>query len=385
MRLAKKCMKRLLIVTTVPETLDTILSKQPKYLNQHFDVYLATSDGDRIFSVESNECIRVNVVPMVRGINPFYDLYSIYKMVKLLWCIKPDIIHSYTPKAGLISMLSSWICRVPVRIHSFTGLIFPTSTGIKRKLLMSIDRLICLCATTIVPEGIGVKNDLLSSKITCKELSVIGSGNIAGVDSAHFNREQVIETPEFISLRDNLRLASEAFIFCFVGRLNKDKGLLELVEAFYLLPDNAHLLVLGEMDKTAPLNELVLGKLKLHPRIHLLGFQKDIRPALALSKILVLPSYREGFPNVLLQAGAMSLPVIASDINGCNEIIEPGVNGWLVKAGEYAPLFDVMEKAMLSDCLALMGTKARDNITAKFERYEHWLRMTTFYKEKSDF
>lgn len=378
-------MKRLLIVTTVSETLDTILSKQPNYLNKYFNVHLAASAGDRIASVESKENLKVNIIPMVRGINPLYDLYSIYQMIKLLRRIKPDIIHSYTPKAGLISILASWICRVPVRIHTFTGLIFPTSIGNKRKLLMTIDRLICRCATVIIPEGSGVKNDLLSHNITRKKLNVIGFGNIAGVDSTYFNRSRCIETKGVIQLRNTLALNFKAFTFCYIGRLNKDKGLHELVEAFSLLPDNAHLLVLGDVDRTAPLNESVLKKLVQHPRIHLLGFQKDIRPSLVLSNILVLPSYREGFPNVLLQAGAMSLPAIATDINGCNEIIESNFNGWLVKPKDSSSLFMEMEKAMSSDKLVSMGIEARNNVITKYERYEHWQRMVAFYNGNSDF
>ncbi|MEY8216038.1 MAG: glycosyltransferase family 4 protein [Colwellia sp.] len=375
-------MKKLFIVTTVPDTLDIILRKQPNYLNKYFKVFLATSKGERTFSIENQESIKVNIVPMIRGINPFYDLYSIYKMVKLLRIIKPDIVHSYTPKAGLITMLSAWICRIPVRIHSFTGLIFPTSIGFKKKLLISIDRLICRCATEIVPEGNGVKNDLLNYKITHKELNVIGYGNIAGVDTTYFKRNLVADDHAVISLRERLGLEDGAFLFCFVGRLTNEKGLNELIDAFNLLPSNAHLLVVGEIDKSAKLDKRIREQLDQHARIHMLGFQNDIRPALFISKVLVLPSYREGFPNVLLQAGAMSLPVIASDINGCNEIVTPGVNGWLVEAKEYQPLYAAMNKAMVSDILESMSIEARVNITTKFERHVHWQRMVAFYNER---
>ncbi|MBH0002714.1 glycosyltransferase family 4 protein [Pseudoalteromonas sp. SWYJZ12] len=376
-------MRKLLIVTTVAETLDTILTKQPNHLNNYFNVYLATSPGTGVERVESQEGISVNIIPMIRGINPFYDLYSIYKMIRLLRQIKPDIIHSYTPKAGLVSMLASWLCRVPVRIHSFTGLIFPTSSGFKKRLLVTIDRLICRCATVIIPEGNGVKNDLLRYNITKKKLDIIGYGNIAGVDSSYFNRNQCTDSKDFLKLKDSLNLSPQDFVFCFVGRLNKDKGLNELVEAFSLLDENARLLVLGNMDKTAPLSKVVYKKLVEHPRIHLLGFQKDIRPSLALSNILVLPSYREGFPNVLLQAGAMSLPAIATDINGCNEIIKPNLNGWLVEPRNSLLLFSEMEKAMLSDKLDSMGIEARTNIIDKYERYEHWERMVSFYNKSN--
>lgn len=374
----KGFMKKLLIVTTVPETLDTILRGQPNYLNNSFRVHIATSNSERIVNIEDNERILVDLVPMVRGINPFYDVYSIFMMVRLLIKIKPDIIHSYTPKAGMVAMISAWLCRIPVRIHTFTGLIFPTSSGAKKKMLILIDRLICLCATRIVPEGEGVKNDLLVNKITTKKLDVIGFGNIAGVDTDYYSR---LSCPSSNSLEKSLGLTRESFVFCFVGRLNNDKGLYELVEAFQLLPNNAHLLVVGALDKTAPLNGRVFSELKQHARVHLLGFQEDIRPVLYLSQVLVLPSYREGFPNVLLQAGGMNLPVIATNISGSNEVVNDGFNGWLVPVKDIGQLHSSMQSALetSSEKLRVMGLNARERIVERFIRSKYLKNLKAFY------
>ncbi|WP_257985294.1 glycosyltransferase family 4 protein [Shewanella sp. GutCb] len=375
-------MIKLVIITTVPITLTGILADQPKFLAEHFDVVIISSPEEELKQVSRNECLPIHSVPMQRGISPFKDLISLFKMIKALRKLKPDIVHSYTPKAGFITMLAGFLCRVPVRVHTFTGLIFPTTTGIKQKILIWMDRLICACATTIVPEGNGVKQDLINYGITKKELKVIGHGNIAGVNTDYFNRDVVINEGTDSALRTQLNLSKDAFLFCFVGRFTQDKGFFELLEAFNRLPENAHLLLVGAMDERLPLPKEITQSIKNHPRIHDIGWQDDVRPALAVSDVLVLPSYREGFPNTPLQAGAMALPCIVTDINGCNEIITPGINGWLVAAKNCDALFDAMLSSMKASNLTKLGENARLAIENKFEKTAHWQKMLDFYNEK---
>lgn len=376
-------MKRILVTSTVPETLATILKDQPRYLAGHFEVVLATSPGKEMVQVVQNEGLATHPVQMARGISVLNDLISVVRMMHVLRKVQPDLVHSYTPKAGLVTMLAAWLCRVPVRVHTFTGLIFPTEHGLRKKLLIWVDRLICACATHIVPEGLGVKHDLERFRITRKPLRVIGHGNIAGVDTDYFSTlaPNVIELAA--KFKQSLGLGPDTFLFCFVGRLNKDKGISELVEAFRSLPANAHLLLVGGIDETAPVDLATLAAIRVDPRIHQLGFMSDIRPVLRVADLLVLPSYREGFPNVVLQAGAMGLPVIATDINGCNEVIEPGYNGWLVPPRDSRALADAMRLAMLMpESLRLeMGAHARVRIQQRFERQQHWESMANFYQE----
>ena len=373
---------KLVIVTTVPITLTGILAQQPKFLAKHFDVDIISSPDAELKKVQSNENVATYAVSMQRGISPVKDLISLFKMIKQLRKLKPKVVHSYTPKAGLITMLAGFICRVPVRVHTFTGLIFPTSAGVKKKILIWMDRLICACATTIVPEGNGVKNDLIHYGITHKPLAVIGSGNIAGVDTALFAKQMVINQGLHLSLIKQLNLPVNAFVFCFVGRFTQDKGFAELLSAFNELPDNAHLLLVGEMDERLPLPNELTQTLNSHSRIHNIGWQSDVRPALAISHVLVLPSYREGFPNTPLQAGAMELPCIVSDINGCNEIVKPDFNGWIVPVKDSNALEKAMFKSMQTDNLVQLGLQARSNIVEKFERQAHWQNMLHFYNEQ---
>jgi glycosyltransferase involved in cell wall biosynthesis len=377
-------MKKILIVTTVPETLLYILKDQPQFLSQYFLVELATSMSENFLEIVTDGSdVGISILDMTRGINPFQDIISILCMIRLLLKLKPDVVHSYTPKAGLVTMIAAWVCHVPVRIHTFTGLIFPTSQGFRQKILIWVDRLICGCATYIVPEGQGVKADLQRYAITRKPLNVIGYGNIAGVDTHYFAPTQELASVE---LKKKLKIEDSDFVFCFVGRLNRDKGLNELVEAFDKLPQNARLILVGELDVTAPIHSETLATIQSHPRIHWLGFLKDIRPALQSAHVLVLPSYREGFPNIILQACSMELPVIATDINGCNEIIEPDYNGWLVPPHDASSLASTMSVVMTlsTESLKMIGERARIRIQQRFEQSEHWKRMVEFYEQRLD-
>lgn len=373
---------RVAIVTTVPETLASILVGQPSYLAKHFEVSLVTSPGPMVERVSQGEGLSVDVVRMERGINPFKDLISIWQMWRLLRRKRPDIVHSYTPKAGLVTMVSARLCGVPVRVHTFTGLIFPTATGLKQNILIWVDRLICACATHVVPEGLGVQHDLESCRITRKPLNVIGYGNIAGVDTEYFNPGAAGVQAAAAELGTILKLEPHAMVFCFVGRLNKDKGIAELCAAFDNISDQAHLLLVGDLDHSSPISSELQEKIKKNPRIHALGFMEDIRPALYLANFLVLPSYREGFPNVVLQAGSMKLPVIATDINGCNEIIDPGFNGWLVPPRDTKALMVAIQEAMDTPSVTCkqMGESARSRVQQRFERWQHWERMKSFYQ-----
>jgi glycosyltransferase involved in cell wall biosynthesis len=323
----------------------------------------------------------VELVPMVRGIDLVADVRSVVRMARLIRRLRPDAVHSYTPKAGLVAMTAAAFCRVPVRIHTFTGLIFPVSSGLKRAVLKWADRLTAFCATRVIPEGEGVRRDLERFGITRKPLNVIGHGNIAGVDTSHFtlNAEDVKSAAQLLAA--DIGLQGTDRVFCFIGRLNRDKGLKELVQAFSQLPPNARLLLVGAADESAPIDADTQRGLE-HPRIHQLGFLDDVRPALAVSDALVLPSYREGFPNVILQAGAMGLPVLATDVSGCNEFVTPGVNGWLVEPRDTDAFCRAMHEALTlpRDQMDAMGEKSRRRVRERHERLAYWQTLRCFYE-----
>jgi glycosyltransferase involved in cell wall biosynthesis len=378
--------RKLLIATTVPETLATILQGQPERLSEHFETAVVSSAGAHMNDVQASERFTVN---MNRGMSPLADVKSIFLMMRVIRLFKPDIIHSYTPKAGLVCMVAGFLCRAHVRVHTFTGLIFPTTTNrFKRFVLKRVDALICACATTVVAEGVGVRNDLVRFKVTRKPIQIIGHGNIAGLDSSYFDPRLPVVKQAVAELDSTLPLLPENFIFLYVGRLNRDKGLKELASAFVALDDHnalkgrAVLWIVGSLDQTSPPDAATMQVLNAHPHVIQMGFLKDIRGALSRCDVLVLPSYREGFPNVLMQAGVMLKPVIATDINGSNEIVVPGETGWLVPAKDTLALKQAMVHAMqtsLNDRVA-MGLLARDRIQKLYERELYIKVLESFYQ-----
>ena len=278
------------------------------------------------------------------------------------------MVHSITPKAGLLSMMAAWVTRVPVRLHTFTGLVFPTATGFKQKILIFTDRLTCSCATHLVPEGEGVKNDLINYKITKKPLKVLGHGNVRGIDLEYYNPA----LPEVQTEADKIH-DKNVFTFVFIGRLVRDKGINELVKAFSQLnityPDTRLLLVGPYEENLDPLSAETLAEIKNNKAIKSVGCQTDVRPWLAASDIFVFPSYREGFPNVVIEAGAMSLPSIVTDINGSREIIINGINGIIIPPREVEALQDAMERLLTNSELTLaMSSNARPLIESRYEQ-----------------
>ena len=204
--------------STVPISLNLLLEGQLRMLSDEYEVVAVSSPGPDLDAVAAREGVRVVPIPMERRISLWKDLISLLRLIALFSREKPQIVHSMTPKAGLLSMLAARICRVPVRIHTFTGLVFPSAKGLKKLLLIATDRLTCSCATYINPEGLGVKNNL--SRITSRPLHIIGNGNVNGIDLTYFDR-----TPEVLAKAAEIRQSRFQFTFCFVGRIVGDKGI----------------------------------------------------------------------------------------------------------------------------------------------------------------
>lgn len=373
-------MKRKIIrIATVPQSLDLLLRGQLKMLSETYEVVAVSSPGQNLDEVARREGVRTVAVPMERHIAPLKDLVSLFRLIRLFRKEKPWMVHSITPKAGLLAMMAACICGVPVRIHMFTGLVFPTSKGLKRRILMTTDRLTCACATLVNPEGQGVKRDLERFHITSKPMRIIGNGNINGIDTAYFDRTEAV-------CREAEMICEPGLTFCFVGRIVGDKGINELVAAFlrlYALRPAVRLLLVGSfedrLDPVSPDTKVMIMK---HPAIRFVGWQDDIRPYLAASDVFVFPSYREGFPNVVLQAGAMGLPCIVTDINGCNEIIRHGVNGLIVPPRDEQALYGAMERLATDEQERnRMARQARPAVADRYERSELWKELLETYRE----
>lgn len=360
--------KRLKIIrtSTVATSLNVFCRGTLKKLSEKYDVVAVSTPGDELNEIAQREGVRTVGVPMTRPISPINDLVSLLRLVKTFLRERPDMVHSITPKAGLLSMIAAWICRVPVRMHTFTGLVFPTATGLKQRVLMLTDRITCACATHIVPEGEGVKYDLQHYGITRKPMNVLGYGNVRGVDMAHYCR-----TAEVMAKADGIR-QSDVFTFVFVGRIVRDKGIGELVDAFSRLNkeiSGTRLLLVGYYEDTDPLDDAVRQEIDNNPAIVMAGRQTDVRPWYAASDALAFPSYREGFPNVVLEAGAMGLPSIVTDINGSREIISEGENGVIVPAHDADAPYEQMRRMVRDQSFtARLAANSRRMVAERFDK-----------------
>lgn len=360
---------KIIRATTVPMSLDTFCRRLLRKLNEKYEVVALSSPGKEMQTIAEREGVRTIEVPMERHISPLKDLWALWQLIQVFRREKPTMVHSMTPKAGLLCMIAAWLTRVPVRVHTFTGLVFPTAKGLQRKLLMLTDSITCRCATYVIPEGEGVKKDLLDYGITRKPLRVLGFGNVMGVDMHFYSRRpEVMEKAAL--LRDD-----DCFTFLFVGRIVRDKGLDELCEAFDRLSkehSQARLLLVGwREDGLDPVSDRTQALMDSNPSINYVGEKRgeDLLAYYAAADCFVLPSYREGFPNTVLEAGAMGLPSIVTDINGSREIIVENENGYIVPPRDADALLVAMRR-MMNDgrrC-SYMASNARNMIGCRFEQ-----------------
>lgn len=378
---------KIIRTSTIAMSLNLLLKGQLSFLSKHYDVIAVSGYDDDLELVKNREKVAVKDIKMERQIAPFQDLISLYKLYKFFKKEKPVIVHSITPKAGLLTMMAAKYAGVPLRIHTFTGLIFPSKKGFFQKLLIAMDKVLCWHATHIFPEGNGVKQDLEKYKITSKPLKIIANGNVNGIDVDYFNVENV-NIEEKQKLKNELNILSEDFVFIFVGRLVGDKGINELIEAFTKLNvsssgvENVKLLLVGPFENELdPLKPETISEINNNPNIISVGYQTDVRKYYAISNVLVFPSYREGFPNVVLQAGAMQLPSIVTNINGSNEIIKHNKNGLIIPVQNSDAIFAAMLTIMNQVDINDMKKQARIMIENRYKQELVWEALLKEYKE----
>ena len=359
-------MKKIIRACTVSLSF-IFLERMIPELQKKYEVILLSSPGSELDEMERKYGVQGKRVPMERHISLFYDLVSLLHLIQTFLKEKPTMVHSMTPKAGLLCMIAAWLTRVPVRVHTFTGLVFPTATGLKRRILMLTDAITCACATHVIPEGEGVMKDLRNHGITKKPMKVLGYGNIKGVDMMHYSRR-----PEVMELGQKLKKEG-VFTFLFVGRMAKDKGINELCKAMSKLSGFApvRLLLVGwNEDSQDPISQDAKDLITNNPAIEYVGpmYGDELLAYYAAADCYVFPSYREGFPNTVLEAGAMGLPCIVTDINGSREIIVEGENGVIIPPRDEEALFQAMlEMIRNKRSREYMAGKARDMIASRFE------------------
>lgn len=343
---------KLVRITTIPESLGTLLKGQLAYMTKHYEVVgISSSKNDILNKVGNNEGIKVIPVEMTRKITPLKDVKALWRLYWILRRERPFVVHSHTPKAGTIGMLSAYLAGVPHRLHTIAGLPLLEATGKKRWLLDLVEKITYRCATKIYPNSFGLRDIILKNGYTTsRKLLVIGNGSSNGIDTDYFNPDLFDDTDK-VKLKQELGIDKNDYVYIYIGRLVKDKGINELIQAFGKITiesKNAKLLLVGPYEENLdPLLPETKSFIDNSDQVIAVGWQSDVRPFLSISNCLVFPSYREGFPNVVMQAGAMGLKSIATDINGCNEIIIDGENGNLVPPKDVNSLFAAMKTYLM--------------------------------------
>lgn len=370
---------KIIRTVTVPQSIGFFEEVMMRMKDDGYETVIVTSPGKELEEFKQRHPQEKAIeVPMERHISLTKDMNSLWKMIKVMRKEKPYMVHSMTPKAGLITMVAAWLTGVPVRIHTFTGLVWPTTTGIKRKILMATDWLTCACATHIIPEGQGVLIDLKNHKVCRKPMKVLGYGNVKGVDMERFNPLRFAKV-----VKDN-----SVFRYVFVGRIVGDKGINELVEAFVRLNKeypNTQLTLVGKCEANLdPVKPEILKVIEDNLCIDACGpkYGDDLLVEYMKSHCFVMPSYREGFPNTVMEAGAMGLPSVVTDINGSREIIIDGENGLIVPSKDADALYDAMERMLTDESMRKsMAGKARKMISDRFEKNFVQTSQIAFYEE----
>lgn len=380
---------KLIRITTIPLSLKVLLKGQHRFMSEHFEVIGVSSAGKELEEVKNDEEIEVIAIDMSRQITPVKDIKSLWSTYKLLKREKPQIVHTHTPKAGIVGMLAAKMAGVPHRLHTVAGLPLMEVTGMKREILNLVEKLTYASATKVYPNSKGLYEYILQNNYTHKsKIKVIGNGSSNGIDTSYFSPDQVTEEQKTL-LKKELNIEEEDFVFVFVGRLVGDKGINELVKAFSQINKkensqrHSKLLLVGPLEQELdPLHPDTLKEIENNPDIISVGFQKDVRPYFAISDALAFPSYREGFPNVVMQAGAMELPSIVSDINGCNEIIIENQNGVIVPVKNSEKLGEAMERMKSdTDYYQKLKMNARPMIESRYEQSVIWDALLSEYKK----
>jgi glycosyltransferase involved in cell wall biosynthesis len=372
---------KIAIIVSTPMVARVFLAHQINTLVELYDVTIITNlKGNR--SILDNISSKVNIInlPMERNINLFADLKALLLLVSIFYKNRFSLVHSVSPKAGLLTSIAAWIVRAPNRLHTFTGQVWATKKGVSRWFLRLLDKIIVTLNTNILVDSFSQQDFLIKEGVLSKDLSIVlGSGSIGGVDINRFQPSKVHRS----LIRKQLNIKDDCLIFLFVGRLKKEKGVFELVEAFKNIcnhHDNVVLLIVGP-DEEGLKKELTSYLETYKKFVRFIDFTKMPEQYMAASDIFILPSYREGFGSVIIEAASCGLPSIGSNIYGLSDAIKMNETGLLVLASSSKLLEKAMLKLVNNDTLRNeMGLNARKRATHHFSQEDITLKVLQLYK-----
>jgi len=350
-----------------------------------FDVLMISADGkEREDVIEKEQCRHI-IVPMTRKITPLQDLKCLFKLIKIFRKEKPDIVHTHTPKAGILGMMAAKICGVKTRIHTVAGLPLMVESGFKYRLLKFTEKLTYACAGHVWPNSNSLMNVITEKKLcNTGKLNMIAKGSTNGININRFNKE-TLDKNIVDEIKKQVNFTDEAMYMLCIGRLVKDKGIAELVNVFTQLQknnDDLVLILVGEYEAALdPLPAATLQEIKINPSIVHVNWTNYVEYFMHLADFFVFPSHREGFPNVLLQAGAMELPVICSKITGNIDIVTNNETGLIFESGNEQQMLKLLQYALAHpQHMQAMAKQLQKEIEENYRQENIWQKMLEAYQ-----
>ena len=369
--------KRLCFITAVPMTVSAFLSLHIDHLVEDHDIFIISNFG--VEPPPQDGRITYLNVPLARDIAPVADLKVLFLLVGLFRRHRFDLVHSVTPKAGLLGMLAARLAGVPVRVHWFTGQVWVTRAGIGRFVLKSADRVIAAAASHLLADSPSQRDFLVAERV-CRPglIEVIGDGSICGVDGERFR--PCLQARKRV--RDEHGIPNDACVVLFLGRLNVDKGLREMAQAMLRLDEQfpeLHWLIVGP-DEGGMTEHIRSVAGCLGERLHFQGFTQEPESYMAAADIFCLPSYREGFGSSVLEAAAAGVPSVATRIYGLTDAVEEGASGLLVLPANVAELVVALQTLLENhEMRTAMGKAARARALQRFSRERIVTGLSDFY------
>lgn len=371
---------RLVHVTTVPMTLELFLRGQIGHLKQNgFEVIAVSSPGAALERVAARDGIEVHAVPMTRGMNPAADFLTTLRLWRLFVRLRPHIVHSSTGKAGPLAMLAAVLARVPIKVYSLRGIMIDRRMGAAKRILRAMESITCRCADRVLAVSRSVADFVVSEGLcpSCA-IAVPAAGSSNGVDAAgRFNPATV--SPDAVQrLRVRWGIPRDTVVIGFVGRLVAGKGIVELAAAWDKIRrryHNAVLVTAGPVEHQDAVPEHIIEALRNDRRVVAVDYLDNDRMPLfySMTDLVVLPTYSEGFPNVLLEAAAMALPVVATRVTGCVDAVEDHVTGVLVPSRDADALEAAIARYLEDPELRRRhGDAARERVLRSFRPEPVW-------------